>query len=143
MYSLIIIPILVAIVTQIIKLITDSIPNNLNWQHLFNDYGGMPSSHTALVSSLTLMAGLNYGFDSGYFAIAFIFMIIVVRDAVGFRREIGKNAILTNMIAQEIWPENPEVLLQERIGHTRKEVIVGMIVGIALTLAFYWLMLVI
>lgn len=140
MYSLIIIPILVAIVTQIIKLITDRVPNNLNWQHLFNDYGGMPSSHTALVSSLALMAGLNYGFDSGYFAIAFIFMLVVIRDAVGFRREIGKNAVLTNMIAQEIWPENPEVLLQERIGHTRNEVIVGMIVGIILTIVFYGLM---
>ncbi len=140
MYSLIIIPILVAIVTQIIKLITDRVPNNLNWQHLFNDYGGMPSSHTALVSSLALMAGLIYGFDSGYFAIAFIFMLVVIRDAVGFRREIGKNAILTNMIAQEIWPENPEVLLQERIGHTRNEVIVGLIVGVILTIIFYGLM---
>lgn len=140
MYSLIIIPILVAIVTQVIKLITDRVPNNLNWQHLFNDYGGMPSSHTALVSSLALMTGLNYGFDSGYFAIAFIFMLVVIRDAVGFRREIGKNAVITNMIAQEIWPENPEVLLQERIGHTRNEVIVGMIVGIILTIVFYGLM---
>jgi len=138
---MIIIPILVAVVTQIIKLITDSIPNNLNWQHLFNDYGGMPSSHTALVASLALMVGLETGFFGAPFAIALILMIIVIRDAMGFRREIGRNAFLTNMIAQEIWPENPEVLLHEKIGHSQKEVIVGGVVGVTLTFLFYFVML--
>jgi acid phosphatase family membrane protein YuiD len=143
MYSMIIIPILVALVTQIIKLITDGIPNNLNWQHLFADYGGMPSSHTALVASLATIVGLEAGWSSAAFAVAFILFIVVVRDAVGFRREIGKNAVLTNTLAKEIFPENPEVLLHERIGHKTLEVIVGLIVGVALTFLFYWLMLVV
>lgn len=143
MYSMIIIPILVGIVTQLIKLIIDGIPNNLDWQHLFNDYGGMPSSHTALVTSLVLMVGLMTGFADAPFAIAFILLVIVVRDAMGFRREIGKNAILTNMLAQEAFPTNPEVLLTEKIGHSQKEVAIGMIVGIILTFLFYWLMLII
>lgn len=140
---MIIIPILVGIVTQIIKLIIDGIPNNLNWQHLFNDYGGFPSSHTALVSSLALMVGLETGFFSSFFAIAFILLIIVVRDAMGFRREIGRNAVLTNMLAQEVFPANPEILIQERIGHSKKEVIAGLIVGLILTFLFYWLMMII
>jgi len=143
MYSMIIIPILLALVTQIIKLISDGIPNNLSWQHLFNDYGGMPSSHTALVASLCTIVGLEVGWSSAAFAVAFVLLIVVVRDAVGFRREIGRNAVLTNTIAKEVFPENPEVLLQEKIGHTALEVTVGLLVGVTLTFIFYWLMLVV
>lgn len=143
MYSLIIIPILVALITQLIKLIIDGIPNNLDWQHLFSDYGGMPSSHTALVASLATMAALEEGLASAAFAISLVLMVIVVRDAVGFRREIGKNAVLTNLLAQEIFPENPEILVTERIGHKTPEVIVGFIAGVALTILFYWIMMVI
>ncbi|MFA5020955.1 MAG: divergent PAP2 family protein [Patescibacteria group bacterium] len=142
MYALIIIPILVALVAQIIKLIIDGIPNNLDWQHLFSDYGGLPSSHAALVASLLTIVGLVSGIDSVAFAIAFILLVVVVRDAVGFRREIGKNAVLTNTIAREIFPENPEVLVRERIGHTPLEALAGLVLGSALTFLFYWLMLV-
>ena len=141
MYSLIIVPIIVSLITQVIKLIIDGIPNNLTWQHLMADYGGMPSGHTAFVVSLCLMAGLNLGFDSGYFALAVAILVIVIRDAVGFRREIGKNAVLTNTLAKEVFPENPEVLLRERIGHTGKEILGGAIVGGLLTIALYWLMM--
>jgi len=143
MYSVIVIPVLVGIVTQLIKLIIDGIPNNLNWQHLFNDYGGWPSSHTALVASLTLMVGLMTGFANAPFAIALVLLIIVVRDAMGFRREIGKNAVLTNMLAQEVFPANPEALLTEQIGHSQKEVLAGLIIGTVLTFLFYWLMLIV
>jgi len=139
MLSLIVIPILVALVTQIIKLIIDGIPNNLDWQHMLSDYGGMPSSHTALVASLAAMVGLQSGINSAAFAVAFILMIVVIRDAVGFRREIGRNAVLTNMLAQEVFPENPEILVHERIGHSALEVGAGLAVGILLTMIFYWL----
>lgn len=141
MFSLIIIPILVALVTQVIKLIIDGIPNNLNWQHLFSDYGGMPSSHMALVASLLTMVGLESGINSAPFAIAFILLIIVLRDAVGFRREIGRNAVLTNMLAQEVFPTNPEIQVHERIGHTVAEATVGIIAGVLLTFIFYWIMM--
>jgi len=125
---------------QIIELTIDGIPNNLNWQHLFADYGGMPSSHAALVASLATIVGLSEGSDSAVFAVAFILAIIVIRDAIGFRREIGKNAVLTNMLAQEIFPENPKVQLTERIGHTKAEVFAGLIVGTTLTFLLYWLL---
>jgi len=141
MYALIIIPILVALIAQIIKLIIDGIPNNLDWQHLFSDYGGMPSSHAALVASLLTVVGLVSGIDSAAFAVAFILLVIVVRDAVGFRREIGKNAVLTNIIAKEVFPENPEILVRERIGHTPLEAVTGLLLGSILTFLFYWVML--
>ncbi len=142
MYLIIIIPILVALVTQTIKLIIDGIPNNLNWQYLFSDYGGMPSSHSALVTSLALIVGLQTGFGEVSFAISAILAIIVIRDAIGFRREIGKNATLTNIIAQELFPTNPEIKINEKIGHTKKEAIAGIIIGVILTFIFYWLMII-
>lgn len=143
MYTLVFIPVIIALIVQVVKLITDNTPNNLNWQHLMNDYGGMPSSHTAFVTSIMVLVGMQEGFGSIAFGLAFALFVVVVRDAVGFRREIGKNAVLTNMIAQEIFPENPEVLLTERIGHTPAEVIGGFLLGGALTFLLYYLMLII
>lgn len=141
MYSLIVIPILVGFLAQIIKLTIDGIPNNLNWQHIYKDYGGMPSAHTAFVASLATVVFLREGLDSAAFAVALILALVVIRDAVGFRREIGHNAVLTNMLAQEVFPNNPEVQVQERIGHSLKEVIAGLAVGIVFSLIFYWFLL--
>ena len=147
MFELVLIPITVAIITQVLKLIIDGIPNNLNWQHIINDYGGMPSSHTAFVTSLATIIGLNQGFNSATFAISFVVMLIVIRDAVGFRREIGRNSIFTNMLAKHIYKnENIETkekieFLNEQVGHSLKQVIVGFIIGIGLSIflySFFW-----
>lgn len=143
MYELILIPIVVALVTQIIKLIIDGIPNNLNWQHIINDYGGMPSAHTSFVTSLATVVGLSQGFNSATFAISFVFMLIVMRDAIGFRREIGRNAVTTNMLAKIIYQDSPIEtkkkidFLNEKVGHSFPEIIVGFIVGICLSLLLY------
>jgi hypothetical protein len=138
MYQLIIIPLVVGAVTQIIKLIIDGIPNNLNWQHLYNDYGGMPSSHTAFVVSLVTAVAFREGFGSAAFAISLIFMIIVIRDAVGFRRQLGKNATITNLLAEEIFKKKKGVPhLRERIGHTIPEVLAGALLGFSLTAILY------
>lgn len=143
MLELILIPILVAVITQILKLTIDGIPNNLNWQHLVNDYGGMPSSHTAFVTSLATVVGLSQGFNSATFAISVVLMIVVMRDAVGFRREIGRNAIFTNMLAKIIYKDAPNQtknkidFLNERVGHSLLEVIVGFIVGVCLSVILY------
>src|SRR3989338_3865857 len=143
MYELILIPLLVAVIIQIIKLIIDGIPNNLNWQHLINDYGGMPSAHAALVASLATVSGLSQGFNSAVFAISFVLMVIVARDAVGFRREIGRHAVFTNMLARAIYQnaknQTKEKLefLNEKVGHTVWEVMVGLILGVCLSLILY------
>lgn len=142
MLLLVIIPLLVALVTQIIKLVIDGIPYNLDWQHLLSDYGGMPSSHSALAASLATIVGLTQGINSAAFAVSFILLVFVVRDAVGFRREIGYNAVLTNTIAKEIFPENPEILVRERIGHSYLEAAAGLVLGSALTFLFYWIILI-
>ena len=138
MYQLIIIPIVVAAITQVIKLIIDGIPNNLNWQHLYNDYGGMPSSHTAFVVSLATAIAFREGLDSAAFAISLIFMLIVVRDAVGFRRQLGKNASITNLLTEEVFKKKNNIpRLREKIGHTVPEVIAGALLGFSLTSVLY------
>ena len=146
MYELILIPLLVAIITQIIKLIIDGIPNNLNLQHLINDYGGMPSAPVSFVSSLATVIGLSQGFNSPAFAISFVLMAVVMRDAVGFRREISRNAVFTNMLAKIIYQdaktETKKKLefLNERIGHTVWEALAGLILGICLSIIIYAIM---
>lgn len=144
MYSLIIIPVLVGLITQIIKLAFDGIPNNLNWRHLFFDYGGMPSSHTALVASLTTVIALREGLDSAVFAVAFILMILVIRDAAGLRREISRNSVLTNLIAKEVFKSKKIAYekLSEHVGHTFPQIIAGLILGVSLGALLYWLFLI-
>lgn len=143
MLELILIPIVVALTTQIVKLTIDGIPNNLNWQHLISDYGGMPSSHTAYVVSLATVIGLSQGFNSAAFAISFVLMLIVIRDAIGFRREIGRNAVFTNMLAKIIYKDASSSIkkklefLNERVGHSLLEVIVGFIFGTCLSIILY------
>jgi len=143
MYELILIPLIVAIISQIIKLIIDGIPNNLNWQHLINDYGGLPSAHVAFVASLATVIGLKSGFTSAVFAISFVLMVVVMRDAVGFRREIGRHAVFTNMLAKIIYQnakgQTKEKLefLNEKVGHTVGEAVVGLILGICLAVILY------
>ena len=143
MFELLLIPIAVALFTQVLKLIIDGIPNNLSWQHIFSDYGGMPSAHTAFVSALATVIGLSQGFESASFAVAFILMLIVMRDAIGFRKEIGNNSVFTNMLAKEIYKKTPIntkrkiEFLQERIGHSKLQVTVGFIVGVCLTIILY------
>lgn len=98
--------------------------------------GGMPSSHAAGASCLATSIGLNYGFDSVYFALAAAFAIVVMFDAQGVRRSTGKQAGILNRVMDDIYWQGriKENRLRELIGHTPVEVIVGFLVG--LTIAF-------
>ncbi len=94
--------------------------------------GGMPSTHAAGVSCLAASAGLAYGFDSAYFAIAASFALIVMFDAQGVRRAAGRQARILNRIIEDIYWQGKidEVRLRELIGHTPVEVITGFLLGI-------------
>jgi acid phosphatase family membrane protein YuiD len=97
--------------------------------------GGMPSSHSALVCSLTTIVGVRNGVESPLFAISLIFAAIVMYDAAGVRRAAGKQARILNQI---IMSEGKKINIQEKlielIGHTPLEVIVGGIVGVIVSL---------
>ena len=99
--------------------------------------GGMPSSHTATVVSLAIAIGYYNGLNSGEFAIAMIFAIIVTHDAVGVRLETGKQAKVLNtmMFESEAFKDMDfEKQLKEYVGHTPLQALVGAIVGILISL---------
>lgn len=145
MFKLILIPLLASFAVQAIKLATDKIRGNFTWKNFFKDYGGMPSGHSAYVASLATMIAIEAGINSVAFAISVALAIIVIRDAVGFRRAIGKNAIFTNMIAKTIYKTKNKKFtdkidyLTESMGHSWPEVLVGSAIGIALALILNWL----
>jgi len=103
---------------------------------LFIGSGGMPSSHAAGASCLATSIGMNCGFDSVYFALAFAFAIVVMFDAQGVRRATGKQAVILNKIMDDIYWQGKiqELRLRELIGHTPIEVIMGLLLGIVIAL---------
>ncbi len=94
--------------------------------------GGMPSSHAAGASCLATAIGLEYGFNSVYFALAASFAFVVMFDAQGVRRATGRQARILNKITEDIYWQGriDEGQLRELIGHTPVEVIVGFLLGI-------------
>ena len=100
--------------------------------------GGMPSSHSALVAALATGVGQTIGWESTEFAIATIFAGIVMYDAAGVRQAAGKQARLLNQIVDELFQEQEfnEDRLKELLGHTPFQVIVGFILGVAISLVF-------
>jgi len=100
--------------------------------------GGMPSSHSATVSSLATAVARTDGFGSTIFAIAFMFAFIVMYDAAGVRRAAGEQAKILNQLVNNpaIW-NNPVRLkknLKELIGHTPLQVFVGAALGILIAI---------
>ena len=104
--------------------------------------GGMPSSHSTLVTSTMLSTGLYAGFDTPIFAVAFTVMMIVVYDAAGVRRQAGFHAKKINKIIDELFAGHPisEDQLKEVLGHTPRQVVAGVILGliIALVVWVFW-----
>ena len=105
----------------------------------FLETGGMPSSHTASVAALAVMCGLEFGWESGYFAIAAIFGSIVMYDATGIRRASGMQAEVLNDLVQELEAVLREGFapkpLKELLGHTYFEVFVGFLLGVGVAVA--------
>lgn len=106
---------------------------------LFIGSGGMPSAHAAGASCLATSTGLEFGFDSVYFALAFAFAIVVMFDAQGVRRSTGKQAEILNRIMEDIYWKGKiqELRLRELIGHTPFEVLIGLFLGIFIALVSY------
>ena len=100
--------------------------------------GGMPSSHTAIVISITTMVGRSQGIDSVIFAVSLIFSLVVMYDACGVRRQAGKQARILNDIVNTPGLSTVQVRekLVEALGHTPLQVIVGAIVGFTAGMLF-------
>jgi acid phosphatase family membrane protein YuiD len=99
--------------------------------------GGMPSSHVTGASCLATAVGLEYGFNSVYFALAASFALVVMFDAQGVRRATGRQARILNKIMDDIYWQGRthEARLRELVGHTPIEVFVGLLLGIIIALS--------
>ena len=128
----IVIPIIVWFIIQVFKTVTDiCINKKINVKRIMGA-GGMPSSHSAVVTSLAVLIGKTNGFDSGIFALAVIFAFVVMYDAAGVRRAAGKQAAVLNKILATPGMTSVEVQekLVEFLGHTPIQVFVGAAIGI-------------
>lgn len=126
-------------VAQVLKTILDFILNkSFNAERLFGS-GGMPSSHSSTVCSLAVSSGICYGLQSFEFAVSFVLAMVVMYDAMGVRRETGKQARLLNTILLEnplkLSPEVLQEKLKEYVGHTPLQVFAGAVLGVGLTFA--------
>ena len=117
---------------QIIKIPLDFFrTRRWNWALLFTT-GGMPSSHSALMTATTHAIGLYYGFSTPMFALAVAITMIVVYDAANVRRQAGIHAQRINIIFDELLRGHPinEKDLREVLGHTPLEVAGGILFGL-------------
>lgn len=129
---------------QVLKLIIHTLINKkLDWERLFGD-GGMPSGHSATVTSIAVLAALRCGTGSFEFAIAAILAIIVCHDAMGVRLETGKQAVVINELVEAFEKLTEAALTEETlktfVGHTPIQVLAGIGIGIANAFLMNWLL---
>ena len=137
-YKYLIIPLATWFCIQVFKVIWDLVvTHKFNFKRILGA-GGMPSSHSAVVTSLATMVGKDNGIDSAIFAVSLIFACIVMYDAAGVRRAAGKQAKLLNKIVETPGLTNLQVQerLVEVLGHTPTQVIVGAAIGVLVGLIF-------
>lgn len=121
-------------VAQVLKTILYALETKkLDISRLFGD-GGMPSGHSATVTSLAVFSGLSFGFGSFQFAATAILAIVVCHDAMGVRLETGKQAVKINEILEAFELLAPDKIseanLKEFVGHTPIQVLAGITLGI-------------
>lgn len=130
-------PLIAAIIAwalaQLIKVILDSVfSRKLSLKSLVAS-GGMPSSHSSLVSALTTVIAIQYGLGSAYFAIAAVLSMVVMYDAFNVRRAAGEQAKAINKIFKALMENNfiaDEKAMKEILGHSPLQVLAGFFLGL-------------
>lgn len=112
-----------------------------DWALLFTA-GGMPSSHSALVTAAAHAIGLYAGFDSPLYALSVVVTMIVVYDATGIRRQAGRHAEMINAMMRDLMEGHPlqEQQLREVLGHTPLQAFMGILLGLSIAqlIKFVW-----
>lgn len=128
-----------ALIAQGIKIIFGVIKEKrFNFYWLLGT-GGMPSAHSAAVTSLVICIGKELGSSSPFFALSILFALITMFDAQTWRRSIGAQAKILNGIIEDFHKTRKikEDKLRELVGHSPIEVLIGAFIGIIVTLFFY------
>jgi acid phosphatase family membrane protein YuiD len=134
--QVLIVALMACVVAQLIKLLVELTKERKFSFRTLVTTGGMPSAHSAFVAALAAGVGQTVGWDSPEFAIAMIFAVIVMYDAAGVRQAAGKQARILNQIMDEFFQGDKkfnEDRLKELLGHTPFQVIVGLILGVAVS----------
>jgi len=107
----------------------------------------MPSSHTAVIIAVTYAIGIIEGFDSAVFALSLVYSFFIMHDAIKVRGESGKQALVINIIADDLEKlkrsfdesesETPDMRVKEMLGHTYTEVLGGLILGLLVTYTYF------
>ena len=109
----------------------------LQWRDLFA-YSDMPSGHTATVVSLATIIALELGLYSAEFALALVFMTIVITDAIGLRNYLGQHGKTLNVLVKDLkeddFLDNSYPKQLEQIGHTPLQVLIGALIGAGVSL---------
>lgn len=104
----------------------------------------MPSSHTALFVSITLMVGITEGWSSPLFFVTGLVSLVFIRDAVGLRRYLGRHGEVLNYLLVKQVPKEDRVKfpekLEEKLGHTYPEIAAGAALSVVATALLYWLL---
>ena len=108
---------------------------NIDFRYMIST-GGMPSAHSAAVAAVATSVGFREGVDSTIFALALVFAMIVMFDAQSVRRAAGQQARILNQIVEELFKEHhlSGQKLAELLGHTRLEVLGGLLLGVLIGL---------
>jgi acid phosphatase family membrane protein YuiD len=129
------------ILAQVLKIPIDYFrERRWDWA-LFFAAGGMPSSHSALVTSTAVAVGLYYGFDGPLFGMAVAIAMIVVYDATGIRRQAGMQAQKINVLVEQLLQGHPisQEHLREVLGHTPLEALGGVLLGLVVAWGLWFL----
>ncbi len=136
-----------AVIAQILKPFIRAAMHH-DWKpHMAVESGGMPSSHSAMVTALALSVGIQENFRSTLFAVSSILAIIVIYDAANVRYYSGQNAQVTQQLVKDVQDLfhvdflDPvyDIKLKEVLGHKWSEVLGGIILGAATALIInFW-----
>ncbi len=141
--EILLVPAFAWFIAQLLKaLINGVVHKEWSAERLWGD-GGMPSGHSATVTSLAFMCGFSQGFGSVYFAITAILAVIVMHDALGVRRETGKQAVsiikMVEIINEYVVEKDEEIKtdkLKVLVGHTPLQVVCGALLGLIVVLLY-------
>jgi uncharacterized protein len=125
------------LLAQLFKMCIDLFrTHRINLRYL-TSAGGMPSSHSAFVTSLSTAVGRQEGWDSPLFAMCVVFASIVMYDAAGVRQAVSIQARILNRMLDELFTQHAfnERRLRELLGHTPLEVFAGFVLGLVVGVA--------
>lgn len=144
LYLIILTPFISAVIAQIIKISLVKRNKMKIKDFVKMTYAGMPSGHSAFVASLATIIGLIEGLHSPLFALTLAFAIIVINDALKLRQYLGQQGAILNILIKDLkedqFLDEKYPILKEKIGHTKIEVLAGILLGIAVGITMFILL---